>query len=188
MLNDAFVADSPSSSSSMQKSHEAGSVPASMPLYSQSMWAVHRSSTDTANFGAFKLICNPRFLLLARHQQGLDYLQERSSSRDSRIIYITYSRQLEFNSELMNHQYGRFDYQLREVTLKITHERLFLRISTDKHGSSLINKLIKALANLLLVLLYVMATLNRLFKFLMMSTFGSSVILQCLHPLYKKKL
>lgn len=187
MLNDAFVADSPSSSSK-QKSHEAGSVPASMPLYSQSMWVVHSSSTDNANFSAFKLICNPRFLLLAQHQQGLDYLQERSSSRDSRIIYITYWRQLEFNSELMNHQYGRFDYQLREVTLKIRHERLFLRISTDKHGSSLINKLIKALANSLLVLLYVMATLNRLFKFLMMSTFGSSVILQCLHPLYKKKL
>lgn len=85
MLNDAFVADS-SSSSPKQKSQEAGSVPASMPLYSQSMWAVHSSSTDTANFGAFELISNPSILLLAQHQRGLDYLQDKSSSRDFRIM------------------------------------------------------------------------------------------------------
>lgn len=86
MLNDAFVADSSSSSSSKQKSQEAGSVPASMPLYSQSMWAVHSSSTDTANFGAFELISNPIILLLAQHQRGLDDLQDKSSSRDFRIM------------------------------------------------------------------------------------------------------
>ncbi|KAK9206025.1 hypothetical protein WN943_016296 [Citrus x changshan-huyou] len=75
-----------SSSSSKQKSQEAGSTPASMPLYSQSMWAVHSSSTDTANFGAFELISSPIILLLAQHQRGLDDLQDKSSSRDFRIM------------------------------------------------------------------------------------------------------
>ncbi|KAH9727065.1 Pumilio [Citrus sinensis] len=216
-INDAtgqtsIAADSSSSSSSSSASSSSSSVPVpvAIPLYSENLWAV-RSLSGRGDFGtsdfrfpsalqtiAFEHCTNHDLFSLAQDQEGSQYLQENLSSGDSRILDKLFWVVSGFTFELMSGQYGRFVFgkfiescnesQLALIILKITfQDQLFLLASVDKFGSSSVKKLIKVVAHLPPLLYHVMSALKRLFKFLMMTKPGSSVILQCLEPSYNHK-
>lgn len=212
-INDAtgqtsIAADSSSISSSSSSSPVP--VPVPVPLYSESMWAV-QSLSGRGDFGtsdcefpsalqakAFEHCTNHDLFSLAQDQEGSQYLQEKLISRDSRILDKLFWVVIGFTFELMSDQYGRFVFgkfiescnesQLALIILKITfQDQLFLQASVDKFGSSSIKKLIKVIAQSPPLLYHVMSALKRLFKFLMMTKPGSSIILQCLEPCYTHK-
>ncbi|KAJ4723738.1 pumilio-like 12-like isoform X1 [Melia azedarach] len=136
-------------------------------------------------------------LLMAQDQEGSQYLKEKLFSGDSRFTSKIFQAVYRFPFQLMCHQYGRFvfgkliescsDHQLTQITLKITsHDREFLDASIDRLGSASIKKMIRVLAKEPLIS-YVMSILNRLFKFIMVNKFGSSIIIQCLESRYSRE-
>lgn len=138
---------------------------------------------------------NSGILLLAQDEQGSQYLQEKLTSGDSRFLDKVFNVVSEFTFQIICNQYARFVFgkfieacnedQLLQITLRITSkDQLFVQASVDKFGSSSIRKLMKAVANRPPLLDLVMKALKRLFRFLMMTKPGSSVVLQCLEQIY----
>ncbi|KAK3218083.1 hypothetical protein Dsin_012053 [Dipteronia sinensis] len=154
--------------------------------------ASNANESTIATFMSF----NPHeILFLVKDEIGSQYLLQLISLMDSRIVdrifYALFIRAF----EVMSDQFGRHVFaklinscshdQLQLITLKITsRDDLLFKASLNKHGSSSIKLLIRVVSKSPPPLIDLLTSaLKRLFKHMMITKSGLSIILHCLETL-----
>ncbi|KAK2638523.1 hypothetical protein Ddye_026318 [Dipteronia dyeriana] len=153
-------------------------------------------NTNESTIASLMSLNKHEILFLITEEIGSQYLQQFMSLMDStivdRIFYALFIRVF----EVMSDQFGRHVFaklikscshdQLQLITLKITsRDDLLFKASLNKHGSSSIKQLIRVISKSPPPQLIDLITsaLKRLFKHMMITKSGLSILLHCLETL-----